>query len=176
MVILLNILIALYNSAYEDVTDNAVDEYMALFAQKTQQFVRAPDENVFIAPFNLIELFFLIIPFEWWMGKDTYERLNNFVMGVIYSPLLMITAALEVRDAKNVTSNRRRGEEDDDTVEEWEQMEGEVDFETEGWTKKVEGSKPNVETDATVLELRELKEQMTELRQMVERLSPAPGR
>lgn len=49
MVILLNILIALYNSAYEDVTDNAVDEYMALFAQKTIQFVRAPDENVFIA-------------------------------------------------------------------------------------------------------------------------------
>ena len=49
MVILLNILIALYNSAYSDITDNAVDEYMALFAQKTIQFVRAPDENVFIA-------------------------------------------------------------------------------------------------------------------------------
>lgn len=49
MVVLLNILIALYNSAYEDVTDNAVDEYMALFSQKTMQFVRAPDENVFIA-------------------------------------------------------------------------------------------------------------------------------
>jgi hypothetical protein len=49
MVVLLNILIALYNSAYEDITDNAIDEYMALFAQKTMQFVRAPDENVFIA-------------------------------------------------------------------------------------------------------------------------------
>lgn len=46
---LLNILIALYNSAYEDITDNAIDEYMALFSQKTMQFVRAPDENVFIA-------------------------------------------------------------------------------------------------------------------------------
>jgi hypothetical protein len=30
MVILLNILIALYNSAYEDITENALDEYMAL--------------------------------------------------------------------------------------------------------------------------------------------------
>lgn len=66
MVILLNILIALYNSAYEDITDNAIDEYMALvsfssldirhesitnsqFSAKTIQFVRAPDENVFIA-------------------------------------------------------------------------------------------------------------------------------
>jgi hypothetical protein len=47
--VLLNILIALYNSAYEDITGNAVDEYMALFSQKTLQFVRAPDENVFIA-------------------------------------------------------------------------------------------------------------------------------
>lgn len=46
---LLNILIALYNSAYEDITDNAIDEFMALFSQKTMQFVRAPDENVFIA-------------------------------------------------------------------------------------------------------------------------------
>lgn len=175
MVILLNILIALYNSAYEDVTDNAVDEYMALFAQKTQQFVRAPDENVFIAPFNLIEIFCLIIPFEWWMSKDRYERLNNFVMGVIYSPLLMITAALEVRDARNVTSNRKRGEEDDDTIEEWEQLVGECDWEYEGWSKKVEGSKPNVETDATVLELLQLKEQIREVKQMMERLSPEPG-
>ena len=47
--VLLNILIALFNSAYEDITDNAIDEYMGLFAQKTMQFVRAPDENVFIA-------------------------------------------------------------------------------------------------------------------------------
>jgi hypothetical protein len=46
--VLLNILIALYNSAYEDISSNATDEYMAIFAQKTMQFVRAPDENVFI--------------------------------------------------------------------------------------------------------------------------------
>lgn len=49
LIVLLNILIALYNSAYSDITDNAIDEYMALFSQKTMQFVRAPDENVFIA-------------------------------------------------------------------------------------------------------------------------------
>lgn len=45
---LLNILIALYNSAYEDITGNATNEYLALFAYRTLQFVRAPDENVFI--------------------------------------------------------------------------------------------------------------------------------
>jgi hypothetical protein len=49
----LNILIALYNSAYEDISGNAIDEYMAIFAQKTMQFVRAPDENVFIPRMSL---------------------------------------------------------------------------------------------------------------------------
>lgn len=47
-IVLLNILIALYNSAYEDISGNAIDEYMAIFALKTMQFTRAPDENVFI--------------------------------------------------------------------------------------------------------------------------------
>ncbi|KAL8912107.1 MAG: hypothetical protein Q9171_002823 [Xanthocarpia ochracea] len=168
MVVLLNILIALYNSAYEDITNNAIDEYMALFSHKTLQFVRAPDENVFIAPFNLIEIFCLIIPFEWWMPTARYERLNNFVMGVIYSPLLLITAFLETRQARKVNSNRRRGEEDEDTVEEWEQMNHAIDLEGEGWTKKVEATKPNVDTDAAVLEIRELGERLDELKKLLE--------
>ena len=176
MVVLLNILIALYNSAYEDITDNAIDEYMALFAQKTMQFVRAPDENVFIAPFNLIEIFCLIIPFEWWMDKNRYERLNNYVMGFVYSPLLVLTAYYETREAHHVRRNRKRGEEDDDTVEEWEQMEGQIDFEGEGWDKKVETTRPNVEVDTAVVEIRELKSQVDELRKLVKELSAEPGR
>ncbi|KAF2817049.1 uncharacterized protein BDZ99DRAFT_492954 [Mytilinidion resinicola] len=170
MVVLLNILIALYNSAYEDITENAVDEYMALFAQKTMQFVRAPDENVFIAPFNLIELFLLVIPFEWWMPYDKYQRLNDYVMGVIYSPLLLITSFLETKQAHVVKYNRKRGEEDDDTVEEWEQLNDECDFEADGWTKKVEDSKPNVETDAAILELRKLRKDVSELKELIEGL------
>jgi hypothetical protein len=35
MVILLNILIALYNSAYEDITENAIDEFMCLVSSST---------------------------------------------------------------------------------------------------------------------------------------------
>lgn len=186
-VVLLNILIALYNSAYSDITDNAIGEYMALFSQKTMQFVRAPDENVFIArkhissiypnlipqltktpAFNLIEIFCLILPFEWWMPTARYERLNNFVMGIIYSPLLLITAYVEMKQAHRVKHNRRLGEQDEDTIEEWEQMSAELDMEAEGWTKKVESTRPNVETDAAVLEIRELKGQMAELRNVVE--------
>ena len=88
MVILLNVLIALYNSAYEDITQNAIDEYMALFSQKTMQFVRAPDENVFIAPFNLIEMFFLILPFEWWMDEKRYDKLNDMVRLSLFAQAL----------------------------------------------------------------------------------------
>ncbi|RVX75884.1 hypothetical protein B0A52_00241 [Exophiala mesophila] len=175
MVILLNILIALYNSAYEDITENAVDEYMAMFAQKTMQFVRAPDENVFIAPFNLIELFCLILPFEWWMNPSHYERLNHYVMGIIYAPLLLITAAFEARDAQSVRDNRKRGDEDDDTIEEWEELDEELDLVGDGWDAKVSASKPIVEVDADIVEIRELKKRVQELSRLVRALSPETG-
>jgi hypothetical protein len=171
MVILLNILIALYNSAYEDITENAIDEYMALFSQKTMQFVRAPDENVFIAPFNLIELTCLVLPFEWWLPKAKYERLNDYVMGFIYSPLLIVTAFLETRQAHKVKYNRKRGEEDDDQVHEWEQVLNECDFEADGWDKKVQATKPNVEFDTAVLETRLLREEVRELKTLLVEMS-----
>ena len=175
MVILLNILIALYNSAYEDITENAIDEYMALFSQKTMQFVRAPDENVFIAPFNLVEMLFLILPFEWWLPQDRYNRLNDYVMGVIYSPLLVITAFLETKQAHRVKYNRRRGEEDDDVLHEWEQVLHECDFEADGWDKKVQDSKPNVECDPAVLEVRKLRGEVAELRELLVELKERGG-
>jgi hypothetical protein len=167
MVVLLNILIALYNSAYEDITENAIDEYMALFSQKTMQFVRAPDENVFIAPFNLIEMFLLILPFEWWMSQQAYRRLNDYVMGFLYSPVLVFTAFWETRQAHRVKYNRKRGEEDDDIVQEWEQAVHDCDFEADGWDKKVQATKPNVEFDTAVLEIRKLQDEVRELRDLM---------
>nr|POE94569.1 calcium channel yvc1 [Quercus suber] len=170
VVILLNVLIALYNSAYEDITDNAIDEYLALFSSKTMQFVRAPDENVFIAPFNLIEIFCLSLPFEWWMPRPQYERLNDWVMGIIYSPLLLITAWLEMRTARMVKWNRSRHESDDDTVEEWEQLAGEVDMEGSGWDKRVKDTAPDVVVDGTMLEVQKLRKEVKELMDMVKAL------
>ncbi|RYN72535.1 Calcium channel [Alternaria alternata] len=170
MVILLNVLIALYNSAYEDITQNAIDEYMALFSQKTMQFVRAPDENVFIAPFNLIEMFCLILPFEWWMDEKRYDKLNDMVMAVIYSPLLVVTAMLEQQEAWVVKENRRRGEDDEDTTMEWEQVLDGCDFEADGWDKKVQASRPNVEFDTAVLEVRQLRKEVKELKDMMKML------
>lgn len=171
MVILLNILIALYNSAYEDIYVNADDEYLALFSQKCMQFVRAPDENVYIPPFNLIEVFLLAIPLEWWMDKKLYERINDIIMGIIYFPLLLMAAWFETRTAGEIRSNRSRGEEDDDTIEEWEQMGGQVDFESDGWKKKVEAVKPNVEVEPAVLEVRALRTEVDRLKEMIEELT-----
>ncbi|KAK4121561.1 hypothetical protein N657DRAFT_647739 [Parathielavia appendiculata] len=174
MVVLLNILIALYNSAYEDIYDNANDEYLAMFAQKTMTFVRAPDENVYIPPFNLIELFVTLL-FEWWMDKKTYERINDIVMGVIYSPLLLISAYFEVRWARDIRVNRARGDADDDTVEEWEQMLGQVDFELDGWKKKVDAAKSNLEVEPAVAEVMKLREEVEQLKELIVSLQKTLG-
>lgn len=175
MVVLLNILIALFNSAYEDITGNAVDEYLALFAHKTMQFVRAPDENVFIAPLNLVELFCLVIPFEWWLERKTYVKLNKFVMATLYSPLLVVAAWFERRSAQRVISNRRRGETDDDTIEEWEQMAGEVNFQREGWDQKVAMAKANVEEDQATSEVKALRGEVQELKELLVQLVKKSG-
>ncbi|KAK4097689.1 cation channel-like protein [Parathielavia hyrcaniae] len=167
MVVLLNILIALYNSAYEDIYDNANDEYLAMFAQKTMTFVRAPDENVYIPPFNLIEVFVMTLLFEWWMDKETYERANDVVMGAIYSPLLLLSAYFEVRWARDIRANRARGDADDDTIEEWEQMLAHVDFESDGWKKKVDAAKSDLEVDPAVAEVGKLREEVGQLKDLI---------
>lgn len=128
----------------------------------------SPSALTNILAFNLIEIFGLIIPFEWWLSSAKYERLNTLVMGVVYSPLLVFTAFFESKQAEVVKLNRRRGEQDEDTTEEWEQMQSDVNFESDGWSKKVESTKPNVETEAAVLEIRELKKELSELRNLIE--------
>lgn len=135
------------------------------------QFVRAPDENVFIAPFNLIEIVLLAAPLEWWMDKKRYEQINDVVMAIIYSPVLIVAAYYETRTASDIRSNRSRGDEDDDTIEEWEQMAGEVDFDADGWNKQVESVKSNVEEDAAVLEVQSLRREVDELKDLIKQLT-----
>lgn len=170
---LLNILIALYNSAYQDIYDNANDEYLAMFAQKTMTFVRAPDENVFIPPFNLVEIFLLAGPLEWWMEKRTYARINDVVMGFLYFPLLLLSAYFETRTAREIRANRARGEADDDTVEEWEQMSDEIDFEADGWNKQVAAAKSNLDEEPSVAEVRKLRDEVERLKEVVVALGRA---
>lgn len=50
--ILLNILVALFGSAYAECTDEAVPTFLAFFSGKTISAIRAPDQYVYPAPFN----------------------------------------------------------------------------------------------------------------------------
>ena len=61
--ILLNILISLFSSAYNDVVEDAAAEYLAYFADKTIGMIRAPDQYLYPAPCNLVELI-LVAPLE----------------------------------------------------------------------------------------------------------------
>jgi len=169
MVILLNILIALYGQAYSDIYENATDEYLALFAHKTLQFVRAPDENVFLPPYNLVEIFGLILPFEWWLSKEQYAKLNDKVMIVLYSPFMLLIAIFESGQAKKIASNRARGEMDDDVTEEWEELNATEDEVLDEWQKKVAMTVPDIEEDKCCQMVRALQKQVLELKVIVKK-------
>ena len=90
------------------------------------------------------------------------------------------TAAMETRAAHRVKVNKRRGaveDDDDDVVEEWEQDELRelCDFEADGWEKKVEDSKPNVEIDMATNECRKLRGEVEELKDMIRQLLKKQG-
>lgn len=138
------------------------------------QFVRAPDENVYIAPLNLVEII-ISGSLEWWMKKQTYELINDWVMGFFYSPLLFVAAYFETRTAHSIRRNRARGEEDDDVIEEWEQLAHELDFEADGWAKTCNSVKPNLEDDPAVVEVRKLRAEVEELKSMLAEIGRAVG-
>ena len=77
---------------------------------------------------------------------------------------------METKEAWVVRRNRRKGESDEDTVEEWEQMSGECDWEGDGWAKRVEEGKPNVETEVVVVEGEKTRREVDGLREDVKRL------
>lgn len=111
--ILLNFLIALYTTSYQNVVDNSTSEYLALVAEKTLRYVRAPDEHVFVPPLNLIELFLLRIPFRWCVRGSTFKTMNRVVMFIIYAPFLVYVAVAEAKIARRVSYNRMQGLADD---------------------------------------------------------------
>ena len=126
--------------------------------------------------FNLIEIFLVCLPFEWWLSRERYRQLNDYVMGFIYSPLLLLTSYLERRAAHKVLWNRKRGEAEDDIIHEWEVQEAEDETEDDDWTKKVIATRPNIQTDTAVLEIRSLQKDVAQLKEMLERLPSHEGR
>ncbi|WPK26441.1 hypothetical protein PUMCH_003795 [Australozyma saopauloensis] len=123
-VILMNILIALYSSAYASIVENATDESFALVAQKTLRYVRAPDTDLYVPPFNIIEV--CIYPSKYFMAKKSFRRLNYYIMLVIYFPILVYIAYDELSNARRVQYNRYKGVPDDanEVDTEWDLTDG----------------------------------------------------
>ncbi|KAI0053727.1 calcium activated cation channel [Auriscalpium vulgare] len=93
-IVLLNVLISLFSSAYSDVVEDAEAEYLAFFAGKAVAMIRAPDSYVYPAPFNLVEIFF-VAPLEPFLPSRAYAKYNRFVMTIIFFVPLTIIALYE---------------------------------------------------------------------------------
>ncbi|GAA5842733.1 hypothetical protein JCM3766R1_005766 [Sporobolomyces carnicolor] len=93
IVILLNVLIALFGSAYQECVDESEPTFLAFFAGKTLSSIRAPDTYVYPAPFNLIETF--ILPLEWVLSRENYAKLNRWLMSFLFCIPLCVIALFE---------------------------------------------------------------------------------
>ncbi|PBK69758.1 hypothetical protein ARMSODRAFT_935567 [Armillaria solidipes] len=117
-IILLNVLISLFASAYQNVVDDAEAQYLAFFAGKTVGMIRAPDVYVYPAPFNLIEIL-LVTPFDLIPGarlsNKNYAKLNRAVMRVVFIlPLTVIALYESTRGRHWVTDWLRSDNEGDE--------------------------------------------------------------
>lgn len=133
-VILMNILIALYSTAYAAIVENATDEYFALVAQKTLRYVRAPDADLYVPPFNLIEI--VLMPLSLFLTKKSFKTMNYCVMFVIYSPMLAYITMDELSSARRIQYNRFKGLPDDanEMNSEWDMTDGfDVDATNSSW-------------------------------------------
>ncbi|EIW82309.1 hypothetical protein CONPUDRAFT_81817 [Coniophora puteana RWD-64-598 SS2] len=176
--ILLNVLISLFSSAYSDVVDHAEAEYLAFFASKTVAMIRAPDSFVYPAPFNLIEMFF-IAPLEWLpISSKTYAKINRLVMTILFFIPLSVIALyecltqrrswmvdwLEVADDGDQLSDEAKDPQVDEVQEEGRTI-TQVPFDE--LVKKFPNTKESGE-DSIRREIRALNERMTELLQKID--------
>lgn len=107
ILILLNILIALFSQAYSEIIGNANNEYLHQYATRVLKYIRAPDAKIFFPPFNLIEIFLLDVPFYWWLNSKIYDDICDKILLMLYSPILCFVARYEVRQAMRINYNRK---------------------------------------------------------------------
>ncbi|KZS98082.1 hypothetical protein SISNIDRAFT_481943 [Sistotremastrum niveocremeum HHB9708] len=177
-VILLNILVSLFSSAYQDVIEDAEAEFLTFFAGKTIALIRAPDSYVYPPPFSLIELI-LVTPFEFILSEKGYDKLNRYVMTVIFGIPLLLAAFWETvieKSNKNFIKNwfapTEEGEENNPSVQD-PTMEGEHSTLTISKTPFAELVKvfpdANLSAEDVILhEIRSLKEKIEELSQRLD--------
>lgn len=122
--------------------------------------MRAPDDNVFVPPLNLIEIF-LLVPFEFILSKERYRRLNMIVLAVLYAPYLAVIALYESH-IHNQRTQVADGDFEDDDLED-----DDIGDNTRDWYELCQKGLPSTETDMDVLEqLREKLKTVEELLKM----------
>lgn len=100
VMLLANILVAFFSSAYDKTVDDATDVFRAYFCSKVVSAIRAPDQFVYLPPFNLVEAFF-IAPLEPVLPIKLYAAINKYVQGTLYCiPLLAIAVYESQVDGK----------------------------------------------------------------------------
>jgi hypothetical protein len=131
-----------------------------LFSNKTLEYIRAPDENTFCPPLNLIEICFLI-PLQPLLHKTAYQKINQVVMKAMYSPVLCLIALYESKyhlcihanprfQAIRISQNRLTGIADGESSLGWD-IELEFDPQRTGWANKVKTTIPHIEEDEMAL-------------------------
>ncbi|KAB5596316.1 Calcium channel YVC1 [Ceratobasidium theobromae] len=182
-VILLNVLISLFSSAYNDITDDAEAHFMAFFAGKTIGMIRAPDSYVYPAPFNLIEIF-LVAPFELFLSHKSFAQLNRRVMFVVFFiPLIFIAlfeAHLDTRQnifMRHMFSATQDGDDEDPEIRDPQVNEGGMTISKKSFDEIVKVF-PNtfLSSEATIVnELHLLKRRMEELFEQLEAKNEVKG-
>ncbi|KAE8234315.1 hypothetical protein CF326_g638 [Tilletia indica] len=107
ILILRSILVALFGTAFASVQRDANDIYLTFFAGRVIDSIGVPDRHVFVAPFNLVEIF-VAGPISVLVPRKTYHKIVNFIQYFIFFVPLLLIALYEARvDRRAVRAQRK---------------------------------------------------------------------
>jgi hypothetical protein len=132
------------------IVDHAIDEFLGLFAGKTLEYIRTPDEHSFCPPYNLIQVC-LLRPLSPLLNRKTFHKLNYIVMNIVYFPSLVLIAFYESKvQSVHLAKCRLAGIADDDVSSGWD-AERDFDPQESGWAARVKDTIPHIEEDEMFL-------------------------
>ncbi|KAL9932298.1 hypothetical protein V8E36_008777 [Tilletia maclaganii] len=112
ILILRSILVALFGTAFASVQKDANDIFVTFFAGRVIDSIVVPDRHVFVAPFNLIEIF-VAGPIALLVPRKTYHRIVNVIQCLVFALPLVVIAAYESQVDRRAARERKRVAKDD---------------------------------------------------------------
>ncbi|OZJ03209.1 hypothetical protein BZG36_04532 [Bifiguratus adelaidae] len=86
--VLMTILISIFNQSFSTIISNAHEEYLFLFSIKVLEHIQSDQLYEFMPPFNLIQVA-ILSPLSHCLPGDTFSKLNQGLMKVIFFPVLL---------------------------------------------------------------------------------------